>query len=622
MLKFAKHYYNVWVRNLIALFFGVGLIWSMLPIAANAAPILAQSNDQSAPQPMTEADLAKLNDPLFQLVLKDHAEVKTLADVTKFLKPTTQNIFVVDEHIVDSATKVGDRTAERRSVVTYSGTTNQQILDQNVLLSVTFDPNQFPEPNFIEAMAWDDGRGQFNYYKLNRTTGETTPTWKFRGNSQNADLSTNRQGTCMQCHINGGTVMKELLLPWNNWDSFSAKTPYLLKGTNSWPIANAANSPLAKLAGAENLESETMFPAMTRFNTRRINALKGADNQTITDAKRLLKPLFVTTEFNLISSNHLSPLHPFSKASGSSGDIRVPTSFFINQRLLEDLEISAPFFDFAKLDTKDYEHLLRQTKTGLADKVPGDTNFAWLTPEPSFIDNDLVHQLMAQKILPPAFLAAALAVDLERPVLSIDRAKLWSDKILPAQFKFGATNDLIPQVVKNLTALNPAVGTPEATFLQMLRQPDAVKALKQKVDQYVGRERGLLAGAKLGDRSTEWIRLYKLALQRREALLNDGILKSLDETGGKLLLARGDIAATVSPLPSTTAKPRPTLRRGNQGEDVVFLQQRLKALGLFSGVVDGDFGPQTESAVIAAQRKFGLAADGEVGPATWAALQR
>jgi Putative peptidoglycan binding domain len=634
------------LRRLVTLIMSIGLIWLQSPIATwaqttpvkPAAPktmLLQQANDNVPPQAMTEADRAKLKDPFFQLVLKDHADATTLSDLNKFLKPADQEVFAVDEHMIDGAAKVGDRPASRRSVVTMSGETSGQVLDKNVMLAVMFNSEQFPTANFLEAMGWDESSGSFNYYKFDKTQAETAPTWKFRGNSKDADLlsTSAREGTCMQCHINGAAAMKELLLPWNNWDSFSAKTPYLSKGNSSWPIANAVNSPLTKLSGAESLESGTVMPSITRFNERQINRLISG-GQTVTDARRLLKPLFVTTEFNLISSPTLSPLHPFAKGSGRTSSIDVPGSFFLNNALVGELDIPSSFDEFANISSKDYEHLIRQTKTTLAGQ-PGDSNFAWFVPEASFIDNDWVRQLVSESdpagnakksIVPKAFIAAALAVDLENPVLSKDRAKLWSDKILPAQFKFGATNDLIPQVVKNLEALKPAAGTPEATFLQILRKPEtAVATLKQRVEQYVSRERNLLGSkANPADRSREWIRLYKLALQRREAILNDPILKSLDETGGKLLLARGDVSATVAALPSTltvVVKPRPTLRLGSTGEDVVFLQQRLKALGFLTGSADGDFGPRTQAAVIAAQRKLNLTADGIVGNGTWTALQ-
>lgn len=615
-------------KNILKMTLGLSLVLLLHTLTAFAQTppkptLLQQATDGSAPQPMNEAELAKLKDPIFQLILKNNAGAKTLPEINQLIKSTKQRVFVVDEHLADVAPKVGDRPAERRAIVAFEGTTNGQKLDQNVMLSISFNSEKFPTPNFIEAMGWDESSGSFNYYKLNQTQGETAATWKFRGNSKDADLlsTTARQGTCMQCHINGGPVMKELVLPWNNWHSFSDNISYLAPGGKSWPIANAANSPLKNLEGAESLETDIMMPTIVRFNTRRINQFKGANGTIITDARRLLKPLFITTEANLISSNGLSSLHSFAKRPPLN-ELRIPQSFFINQALLDRLNISASFFDFNDISGKDYEHLVRQTKTTFNGQQPGDSNFAWFVPEAGFIDSDFVTQLVDQGILSPAFVAAALAIDLETPVFSPSRAKLWSDKILPTQFKIGANNDLIPQVVKNLEALNPAAGTPEALFLQRLKTPNnAIAALKTQVDQYVNRERNRLGpNAKLKDRSQELIRLYKLALQRREAMLKDANLKSLDETGGRLLFARGDGAAQVSRLPSTI-KTSPILRFGARGKDVVMLQELLRDLGVFSGAIDGDFGALTEKAVIAAQNKLKLTADGVVGAQTWTALQ-
>lgn len=66
----------------------------------------------------------------------------------------------------------------------------------------------------------------------------------------------------------------------------------------------------------------------------------------------------------------------------------------------------------------------------------------------------------------------------------------------------------------------------------------------------------------------------------------------------------------------------PILTKGTQGFAVKKLQQRLKTLGFFKGNVDGVFGEATFKSVMAAQRKFGLQADGIVGSATWSALLR
>ena len=69
-----------------------------------------------------------------------------------------------------------------------------------------------------------------------------------------------------------------------------------------------------------------------------------------------------------------------------------------------------------------------------------------------------------------------------------------------------------------------------------------------------------------------------------------------------------------------TAGNLPILMLDDSGDEVSRLQQRLVALNLYVGPVDGVFGPQTERAVEEFQQQAGLIVDGVVGPATWLAL--
>ncbi|MEH2090477.1 peptidoglycan-binding domain-containing protein [Nostoc sp.] len=71
-----------------------------------------------------------------------------------------------------------------------------------------------------------------------------------------------------------------------------------------------------------------------------------------------------------------------------------------------------------------------------------------------------------------------------------------------------------------------------------------------------------------------------------------------------------------------TSEGLPILRIGLRGSEVVKLQQQLKKLGLLKGDADGDFGETTETAVKAAQKRYGLEPDGVVGGSTWEVLLR
>lgn len=65
----------------------------------------------------------------------------------------------------------------------------------------------------------------------------------------------------------------------------------------------------------------------------------------------------------------------------------------------------------------------------------------------------------------------------------------------------------------------------------------------------------------------------------------------------------------------------PELRRGDAGNDVSELQERLVAHlqneGIRLSAIDGDFGPITEESVRYFQEQRGLTIDGIVGEATW-----
>lgn len=85
--------------------------------------------------------------------------------------------------------------------------------------------------------------------------------------------------------------------------------------------------------------------------------------------------------------------------------------------------------------------------------------------------------------------------------------------------------------------------------------------------------------------------------------------------------------AVLAPMSSTTPMQHQNaphisqvLHLGSRGESVRTLQALLKKEGLYEGTVDGIFGRQTRTAVMAFQRIHGLRADGIVGSHTQAAI--
>lgn len=85
--------------------------------------------------------------------------------------------------------------------------------------------------------------------------------------------------------------------------------------------------------------------------------------------------------------------------------------------------------------------------------------------------------------------------------------------------------------------------------------------------------------------------------------------------------------ATATPQIEVTATPAPqapvtyqTLRKGDQGPEVVTLQAALVELGYLNGATDGNFGTGTQTAVRKFQEENGLDADGIAGKMTQEAL--
>jgi N-acetylmuramoyl-L-alanine amidase len=98
-------------------------------------------------------------------------------------------------------------------------------------------------------------------------------------------------------------------------------------------------------------------------------------------------------------------------------------------------------------------------------------------------------------------------------------------------------------------------------------------------------------------------------------------------SNGWMRVKQGSLTGWVNGKYLADVKSKPDLNRllkltspYMRGEDVRWTQEELNRLGHDSGAADGIYGPKTRDAVIAFQRARGLAADGIVGPITWAAL--
>ena len=532
--------------------------------------MLFQESDSSEPRSLPASERARLGDPFFNLVLKDNAQFTNVENIFDLIQPNVdqRDIFVVDENITTAAGK------SRRTVAAFRGKHSGEELDGNVMLSIVTGKAWYPrEETSIEAWGWDNHRERYNYYKLDLSGSVgNTPTWKLRDSSDSADLLSpgERRGRCVRCHVNGAPVMKELFQPWNNWHSADFDASYLSGWFPEGPVWPLSNDPLFKssLKSAERLEP-VIIAAIRRFNRAKINStLKREDNrgsveiedgfQTVLEGRRLLRPLFRMSEFNLISARQGSGLGPFSTPQGPQNQIEIPASFFLNIGLIRGegladyhglgIDEAKQFLKIGKLASGEYKTLVDESRIAMRGQVGRDAHFAWFVPEPSHIDNDLIDQLLQRGIITSHFLAAALMLDLEEPVfLSQERESLL--QLIPERFRFkpvAETNDpnTMPRNVEDdiltegvIAAIEAMPETNRSTrakeFLRFLKLADARAELRNRVVAYAERLKMALKGE---TRKSELKRLFEKAIRTRRSVLTDDVMGHLDETNGKLLL--------------------------------------------------------------------------------------
>lgn len=128
------------------------------------------------------------------------------------------------------------------------------------------------------------------------------------------------------------------------------------------------------------------------------------------------------------------------------------------------------------------------------------------------------------------------------------------------------------------------------------------------------------------------------AVQELQRLLNrwetyfgdiDGIFDIVVENGVKayqhrVFLKEDGIVGNVTwqALYSGAPVNMPVLKKGSTGEIVVMLQRLLQTTGDFNAETSPNFGPRTDAAVRAFQKRFNLVVDGIVGDRTWHALSK
>jgi peptidoglycan hydrolase-like protein with peptidoglycan-binding domain len=141
------------------------------------------------------------------------------------------------------------------------------------------------------------------------------------------------------------------------------------------------------------------------------------------------------------------------------------------------------------------------------------------------------------------------------------------------------------------------------TTLQKGDTGEQVKYLQELLNNFYGSV--LTVDGIFGSKTEDFVKRFQAAC----SLTVDGIV------GSQTWLE-------LEQVKSRTGKPHPTLRNGDKGDEVKYLQVRLNGYYGAKLVVDGNFGAKTEALVKQFQGDRKLTVDGIVGSKTWSFLEQ
>lgn len=417
------------------------------------------------PEKLSAAEIQDLGDRVAELLFQKGTFPRTAGDLLQSLEQAVpqgdplrvKKFFVVGEgtQIAPSPGLVVNRNL--RFVVTVGEGPG----GPDVVLSAFH-----PDHGTIELMAWDLKANGFNFY---RTVGGNS-AWVFAGNSRHALTLPTRDNGPFESHKSGNFLMKELRLPWINWDSPKARAVLSI-----FAEENLLDHPWVQdLApgGAYTLEEDVAVPSIQRWTKARLGALVAG--QAEETPRRILEQLLTTATVNLASSNTSSA----AAVTGSVDRVDLPDTFFVDSEALSGVlglaALSRPFVSAAI-----YAQSLQRFGVTLTDdnqfSRPGDTHFAFVVPERAIEDTETLREALDLGIISRRLAACLLMVDFVNPVFSERRAQLLQHVPDTLSAPGADLSQEIADAIRNSPAAQDAA-TPEHEFAQRWDVGDAFEA--------------------------------------------------------------------------------------------------------------------------------------------------
>jgi hypothetical protein len=388
----------------------------------------------------------------------------------------------------------------------------------------SFDPGE----GDVELMAWDRGRGGFNYYQ---TVGDSSG-WVFAGNSRDALLADSEDKGPFEAHPSGNVVMKELKTPWINWHSPAASI---------LPSAFAEDDPLRQHPWLELARQEPdgaitaerlIRLAIGRWTRARFAAIT-ADGGRVDRPERIVRQIVTSPAVNLVSSHVESPLV-------GEDPVDLPPTFFADIDGLVRVGLAAPPEGFGMVSAALYRESMQAFDMRLEDGQgfvqPGDTHFVFVVPERAAEDQAVLDAAIANGLLTDRLAACLLMIDFPNPVFSRRRTSLL--RHVPPTATLTAGADVFSRAMAEgiLAAAGTDEGSGEREFAERWGAGDGWRAEFDRLlgAYYAAVNEQLATQAGLDD-------VIRLAESRRDHVRGNDRLARMPISESPLLFARTNV---------------------------------------------------------------------------------
>ncbi len=366
-------------------------------------------------------DATQLRDPIMGFALRGGTCPTDLRELVKKLSTTECDAYPTTSVISETAKPRGTVVGSTYRLVVGKGCVTNDRDAHTLMFSVSGatakvdnpsdDPKDWDVPlTGFEIMAFDKSEGVYNFYQ--HKEGDK---YEFFGDSK--DFVKGEGGKCGECHTSGAGVMLEIDTPWVHWErTTNAFDDADIPGAKS--LVRSHSDIFGFHVGGANASS-LVKNSNAEFLSQRIESAKFDG-----DLKRLLKPLFCPTEFNV---DTIQSLYEGYQHNGT--------------RQLESIETIPPDFwldphhggEHIQMPSSKYHQAIEdsgQSVDGIEapeDFIDGYPAHVDTTPRGAFLEraaSDVEYVDALDDLIGRFFITAVLFIDFTQPIFSEKRCGL------------------------------------------------------------------------------------------------------------------------------------------------------------------------------------------------------